>query len=395
MECKWHAGQEAEFTCMKCGQNFCRQCVQETRESHYCPDCHKAEVERFATQLGPREPKVKAKKEKARGPAARKEQKKEKKEEKKKKQLRKPAERPVDVVKKEAVAPPAPPPPPSPSVSPEEKKEFWGGIEQPRRAVRRTREPAEPVHVEGLPPPAVGAGEEEPGPLTVPEGKKRRILSDEARQEAVLVSEGFPSGPGEAEQGEEPATARRGKRAARKARRPSGEERVAMQVPMDYDGEVTASPSYIKALLWALLAGLIGAAAYAALAWWLHSDRGIFGWVIGFAVGVAVALGSGRHFNWQLGIMAAAIAMFFVSAGRIAYFMMDVRFNSVFPMPLPFGTLFNESLEMYYHEFISVWLIFFIIAGVVAFIITFRPPPIRLQIAGGGPPARRPARRGA
>lgn len=360
MECNWHAGQEAEFTCMKCPQKFCRQCVQETRESHYCPDCHKAEVDRFASQLGPREPKGKVKKEK-------------------KKQLKKPAERPVGAVKKEAVEAPPPPPPPQP-VSSEVKEQFWGDIEQPRRAARRD---VEPIRDEDLP----------SGPKLVPEGEKRRMPSADERKEAVLISEGFPTGPAEKEG--EPTPAGKGKHAAGKERHLPGEDRVAMQVPMDYDGEVTMSPSYVKAVLWALLAGLIGAAAYAGLAWWLHSDRGIFGWVIGFAVGVAVALGSGRHFNWKLGLIAAAIAMFFVSAGRIAYFMLDVRFHSVFPIPLPFGRLFNEALIMYYHEFVSFWLVFFIIAGLVAFIITFRPPPIRLQIAGGGPPARRPARRGA
>ncbi len=163
---------------------------------------------------------------------------------------------------------------------------------------------------------------------------------------------------------------------------------------MNYDGEVTRNPSYIKGVLWGLLAGVLSGAAYAGLAWWLHSDRGIFGWVIGFAVGVAVAFGSGRHFNWKLGLIAAAIAMFFVSAGRIVYFMMDVRFNSVIPLKLGIGTLFNEALSSYGRNFLSLWLVFFLIAGLVAFVIAFRPPPIRLQISST-PPARRPARRGA
>lgn len=376
MECKRHPGQEASFTCMNCGQNFCRQCVQETRESHYCPDCHQVEVERLASKLGPREPKAKAKKEKKKEPVARKE----KKEKVKKKQLKKPAEQPVAAPPEAAVAPPPPPP----GISPQEKEEFWGDIKEPRRAARRDPE-------EGFQPPEEPDSGTAGEPALVPEGEKRRVLSSEDRQQAVMVSEGFPTGPDDKEK---QAPEGKGKHAAVKERHLPGEERISMQVPMDYDGEVTRNPSYIKGVLWGLLAGVLSGAAYAGLAWWLHSDRGIFGWVIGFAVGVAVAFGSGRHFNWKLGLIAAAIAMFFVSAGRIAYFMMDVRFNSVIPLKLGIGTLFNEALSSYGRNFLSLWLVFFLIAGLVAFVIAFRPPPIRLQISST-PPARRPARRGA
>jgi hypothetical protein len=132
---------------MNCGQSFCRQCVQETRESHYCPDCHQAEVDRFASKLGPREPKAKQKKEKKqkkKEPVAKKE-KKEKKEKVKKKQLKKPAEQPVAAPPEAAVAPPPPPP----GISPQEKEEFWGDIKQPRRADRR--DPEEDFHPPAAP----------------------------------------------------------------------------------------------------------------------------------------------------------------------------------------------------------------------------------------------------
>ena len=370
MECKRHPGQEASFTCMNCGQSFCRQCVQETRQSHYCPDCHQAEVERFASKLAPQEPKAKPKKEK----------KQKTKEKVKKKQLKKPAEQPVAAPPEAAVAPPPPPP----GISPREKEEFWGGIKEPRRAARQDLE-------EGFQPPEEPVAGTMGKPALVPEGEKRRVLSSEERQEVVMVSEGFPTRPVDKEK-QEPAG--KGKHAVAKERHLPGEEHISMQVPMDYDGEVTKNPSYIKGVLWGLLAGALGAAAYAGLAWWLHWDRGIFGWVIGFAVGVAVAFGSGRHFNWKLGLIAAAIAMFFVSAGRIVYYILDVKFNDFFHFPLGYGTLFNEAMSKYFQEFLSLWLVFFLIAGLVAFIIAFRPPPIRLQLSSP-PPARRPARRGA
>lgn len=370
MECKRHPGQEASFTCMNCGQSFCRQCVQETRQSHYCPDCHQAEVERFASKLAPQEPKAKPKKEK----------KQKKKEKVKKKQLKKPAEQPVAEVKEAAAAPPPPPP----GISSREKEEFWGDIKEPRREAERDLEGGYQPSEE---PDAGIAG----GPALVPEGEKRRVLPSEERQKVVMVSEGFPTGPVDKDK---QVPEGKGKHAAVKERHLPGEEHISMQVPMDYDGEVTKNPSYIKGALWGLLAGVLGAAAYAGLAWWLHWDRGIFGWVIGFAVGVAVAFGSGRHFNWKLGLIAAAIAMFFVSAGRIVYYVLDVKFNDFIHLPLGYGRLFNEAMIKYYHEFLSLWLVFFLIAGLVAFIIAFRPPPIRLQLSSP-PPARRPARRGA
>jgi hypothetical protein len=168
---------------------------------------------------------------------------------------------------------------------------------------------------------------------------------------------------------------------------------VAMQVPMDYDGEVTSDPSYLKAVLFGLGVGLVLAAAYAGLAFWIHKDLGIFGWVIGFAVGIMVVLGSGRHYNWKLGLIAAAISLFWVSAARIGYGMLDVRFNDILPLKLGIWPLFRESLSTFGSQFVTLWLLFFIITGVVAFLVAFRPPPIRLQFAGTD--AGRVARKGA
>ena len=165
---------------------------------------------------------------------------------------------------------------------------------------------------------------------------------------------------------------------------------VAMQIPDDYDGEVTSQPSYLKAVLFAMAAGLVTAAGFAALAWLVHKDLGIFGWVIGFAVGVAVAFGSGRHFSWKLGLIAAFIAMFWVSFERIGYFMLDVRFNNILPIKLGIWPLFRESVTTYWQSFWSLWLLFFLLSGLVAFIVACRPPPIRLQISDeqSAPPRR-------
>lgn len=430
MECKYHSGQEADLVCLQCGQPYCRECVKETRESHYCPDCHRASVERLAAQMGgrkepkpvkePKPPRVKEPKVAKEKPV------------KEDKKLRKPAEVPLPPTLSDLgppLAPPAPPPPSS--LSPQEKAAFWGESEKPaaRQPAAVSQAPpvvpqappqapppaakklAEPMRVDGLPPPLPKAQQAAPvtppgTPLGPPPGadgpaKKRSIPTPEAREQAVLTAEGFPTGGRQRkkEAAKAPATEAVDAAAAgdgedvleipRKRRERKRQRRidtanlpVAMQVPEDYDGEVTTSPTYFKAILIAMGVGLVGAAAYAGIAWLLHKDLGIFGWVIGFAVGVAIAFGSGRHYSWKLGLIAAGIAMFWVSVARIGYFMLDVRFNNILPLKLGIWPLFRESFTTYGNQFVSLWLLFFIITGAVAFLVAFRPPPVRLQLSG-------------
>lgn len=253
--------------------------------------------------------------------------------------------------------------------------------------------PVEPMHVEGLPPPIVPV-ERPAAPGASKPVVKRAILSKEDREKAVMAAEGFPLGAPAAE-GEElvPSSRRERRVRERRRRKEPANLPVAMQVPMDYDGEVTTDPSYLKAILYGMGVGLVLAAAYAGLAFWIHKDIGIFGWVIGFAVGLMIVLGSGRHFSWKLGLIAAAISLFWVSAARIAYGMLDVRFNDILPLKLGIWTLFRDSLTTYWTQFATLWLLFFIITGLVAFLVAFRPPPIKLQFAG--PDTGRVARRGA
>lgn len=415
MECRNHPGQEADLVCIECNGPFCRECVIETRESHHCPDCHKKNVERFAAQLSPQKdekpPKVKEQK-----PP---------KEKKEGKKLRKPAEAPLPPGLDDLAPAPPTPAPPEPSLSPEEKAAFWGDALEPapespalpvleitaeppapaqpvleERSIPRPEAPppARPVpiakpqapqpppdRIVGLPPPISDA----PPARKAGKSVKRPLLSKKEREQAVMAAEGFPDGAraeiravDDAGDGTDSPrrSGKRAKRAKRATRVP--DLPVAMQVPEEYEGELTSDPTYFKAVLFGLLAGMAGAAAYAGVAWWLKKDMGIFSWVIGFGVGLVVVLGSGRHFNWKLGLIAAVIAMFWVSAARIAYFMLDVRFNKIFPMKLGTWPLFRNSWQMFSSrsELLSIWLAFFLIAGAVAFFVAFRPPPVRFEL---------------
>ncbi|MHB8896636.1 MAG: RING finger protein [Candidatus Geothermincolia bacterium] len=432
MDCKWHSGTEADLVCLKCGQSYCRECVIETREAHYCPDCHRESVERLAVQMGGRKevkpPKVKEPK------APRIKEPKPLKE--KPEKLRKPSRKPMGPTLDDlAVPPPVPVERPAPSMTPEEKAAFWGDGERhddvapftpvepaPKKpATTEVRRSTGPVSVKGMPPPLQSAkkGPESTQPAAplgpapgTPAVKKRPIPTREAREAAIMTAEGFPTGEAAGKGGRKAAQATVGAQSAeddiaavagtfavksrivrmREKRRSSRAANlpVAMQIPDDYDGEVTTRPSYLKAVLYAMLVGLVTAAAFSALAWLVHKDLGIFGWVIGFGVGFAVAFGSGRHFSWKLGLIAAAIALFWVSVERIGYFMLDVRFNKILPIKLGIWPLFRESLTTYLHSFWSLWLLFFVISGLIAFIVAFRPPPIKLQLSGekSAPPRR-------
>lgn len=391
MECKWHEGEEADLTCMNCGQHFCRECVKETRESHYCPDCHRAELERFASQLGVREPAAKEKKPKRK---ARKEKLKEEPEEeeteavipekKEKKTLRRPRER---VVRKPPSEEKKKVPPPPDALTEEERAAFWEE-EEPLEPVKRRKEkkPAPVMRVEGLPPPAAEieeevAGEEE-SPLLVPEKDKKRVAPKKDREKAVLTAEGFPTGGAGEEEAteEEAAESRRGRHTARRGRQAGAAAgMVAMQMPDEYDGELTASPSYLKAVLFGILAGALGAGAYAGIAFWRHNEYGIVGWLIGVAVGITVWYASGRHFNWKLGLIAAGIAFFFISAGRILLYMLTVWFPEIEIFNIPFIKNFNNALTQFWRQLPTVWLVYFFIAGGTAFLLTFRPWPIRFK----------------
>jgi hypothetical protein len=98
-------------------------------------------------------------------------------------------------------------------------------------------------------------------------------------------------------------------------------------------------------------------------------------------VGIVVVFASGRHFNWQLGVISALITWSSLCIGQIVFSMLDVRFNNVFPLKLPFPTLLHQSLSELWSTLGSLWLIMFIIAGLVAFLVSFRPWPVRFQIS--------------
>ncbi|MDD5447587.1 MAG: hypothetical protein PHO53_00225 [Actinomycetota bacterium] len=358
MECSFHPGKEAEFSCLKCRKGFCRLCVQETNQSHYCPDCYRGEVQNFVSRMVPS--REKAKVEKAPRGASEKAYEKDKE----RKVLRRPAERPIklpqstEVLKeeekpsdeKEAVVEEL-----EPSLSPEEREAFWGEMERARGFGwrREQRETESSV----------------PKARVVPESEKGRELSEEEREKSILQAEGFP----------EKAVV--GKQAAKKGVLPH-EIPITLQFPDEYRGEITPAPNYGKAILFAVVAGILGAGVYGGLAWWLKREFGIIAFLLGFAVGIAVVLGSGRHFSPWLGAIAAAIAMVFVSAGRIFTYMLGIWFPPIKILSVSTSDNFTAALSKFAGEFFSPWLIYFVIAGLVAFLLSFRPWPIRVEVSG-------------
>jgi hypothetical protein len=220
----------------------------------------------------------------------------------------------------------------------------------------------------------------------VPESRKKRIVPEGVREKAVMTAEGFPT--------TEAAESEESPRRERASHKVPGAGVMAMQVPEDYDGETTSAPRYLKAVLVAFGLSIVLAGAYAGFEWWRHSGRWIFGWFIGFIIGVVVVLASGRHFNWKLGLIATGFAWFSLCLGQLTFSILDVRFNEILPIKLGFFSLLDNGVRTLGSSFLTMWVVLFVITGAVAFLVSFRPWPIRLQLQG--PPApRKVARRGA
>jgi hypothetical protein len=261
---------------------------------------------------------------------------------------------------------------PPPSLSLEEKAAFWSDLGEPRRAVKR-RAPEPPAYIEEEVRAPVDAPEQAAVPPAVAEAAVSVSAPEEAFGEALIPTD-------EALMKDEYAPRLR-RRAAKKERKKAAGIPVALQVPEDYAGEVTIKPSYVKAVFFGLLTGILLAGAYAGFEWWRHSGRWIFGWIIGVAVGIVVVLASGRHFSWKLGIVSAVISWLSLCLGQIAFSILDVRFNSLLPLKLPFMDLLNHAVRELGKAFGSLWLVMFLITGLVAFVLSFRPWPVKLQIS--------------
>jgi hypothetical protein len=281
--------------------------------------------------------------------------------------LLKPAEKPP---KREAEVPAVPeeqavPAEPAPTLSAEEKAAFWGDRKGPRRAGRReAREPLPPIDV----PSELDAAASMATPTQVLEAGQQAPAGAVDPSDHDLVKDEY-------------APRLRGKTAG-KERKKKAKPVVALQLPDEYEGALTRQPSYLKAVLFGLLTAVLLAAAYAGFEWWRHSGRWIFGWVIGFAVGIVVVFASGRHFSWKLGLISTGLAWFSLCLGQLTFSMLDVRFNKLIPLKLPIMDLLNNSAKELGKAFGSLWIVLFLITGLVAFLISFRPWPVKFEMPG-------------
>jgi hypothetical protein len=276
-------------------------------------------------------------------------------------------------------------------ISPDHGDDFWGEAKQQRGIFRRFGREAERSHEEVLPP-LPEKLEEEPS-----EPKEIEVTASAPLEEVVSAPAALRKDfsfefevekpapkvePPPAKVVATPAPVVEKPPAPEKEERPRREIPVALQMPDEYEGMLTESPSYLKAVLWGLLAGAVGAGVYAGLGWWRHREYGIIGWLIGIAVGLVVVFASGRHFSWKLGLIAAGISMFFLCVGRILVYMLDVWFPDIIKLPIKTMDNFHHALTQFVKQLPTTWLLFLFITGAVAFLISFRPWPIRFQTSG-------------
>jgi hypothetical protein len=272
---------------------------------------------------------------------------------------------------------------------PDQGDDFWGEAKQHKGIFRRLGREVEPFHEEGLPPIPVK-------PVVEPYGTEELGVIASAPLEEVVAAPAAEKkdfsfevkkptrkvGPAAVEVAVQRAPVAEKLPIPRKEKRPRRDMPIALQMPGEYEGMMTDHPLYLKAALWGLLAGAVGAGVYAGLAWWGHREYGIIGWLIGIAVGLAVVFASGRHFSWKLGLIAAGISMFFLCVGRILVYMLDVWFPDIIKLPVSTMDNFNHALTQFFKQLPTMWLLIFFITGAVAFLISFRPWPIRFQASG-------------
>ena len=79
---------------------------------------------------------------------------------------------------------------------------------------------------------------------------------------------------------------------------------------------------------------------------------------------------------------AAGLALFFISVGRILLYMLTGWFPDIEIFNIPLVDNFKNAIEQFGRQFTGWWLVFFLIAGATAFLLSFRPWPVRLQVSG-------------
>lgn len=406
MECKTHAGVEADFTCQECGRAFCRECVKATGDSLCCPECHDAAVARMATQMNVGKGRAKKQVRARDGKVT---------EERKGGGKKSRAERRSD----KAAIPGLGELEAAPRVLlPEVEAEDAVAVstwEADAAGLEGTPEDAVPADFEGAAEPLTGRQKKEKAPrkpLRKPAGKHAAparagkpaagapLESGPAGTTIVTgLGQGSAAEPGSGETAAEPGSVPGsskvkeefwdGEEAPRRRHLRSAAKAVSMRVPEEYEGELTLEPSYLKAVLWALLAGAVTAGMYGTVAWLRPKGvPGIFGWFIGFAVGITVVVASGRHFNWKLGLVAAGVALAFLCIGSVLSKMLMYWFprNDVYDLIASSQSMsgwFKQSLIDLKDQFLtSWWWLVFVITGATAFLVSFRPWPFRLNATG-------------
>ncbi len=80
----------------------------------------------------------------------------------------------------------------------------------------------------------------------------------------------------------------------------------------------------IKSGIGALIAGVIGGAIWAAIAYYAHVEIGWIAWGVGVLVGIGAVVGAGDRAEFTTGLLAAVIALASVAGGKYAAVQMEV-----------------------------------------------------------------------
>ena len=107
--------------------------------------------------------------------------------------------------------------------------------------------------------------------------------------------------------------------------------------------------NYNRAVLFGSLAGLVGAAAWAGIAYFANYEIGYLAWGIGFAVGAATVMGAG-YGSQSVGIVAVVITILSIVLGKYAsveLVMNDLDFNPEQAVAEEIANLNDDALTSY------------------------------------------------
>ena len=118
----------------------------------------------------------------------------------------------------------------------------------------------------------------------------------------------------------------------------------------------------VRGTLFAVIGGLIGAALWAAVAYYAHVNLGIIAWVVGLCAGAGMKLGAGTAASSLSGFVAAVVALVSIAGGKFV-----TAYAIVHDRNVPDDKRLAATLDVFQNSFTVLTVLFAVIALLSAF----------------------------